>query len=344
MVLSEFTSEHLKQFKKNKYNLSNDSELVKLIRTERDMVKHFIINNPNLKIKMDKIDDNYNQLNEKINEYSKVSWVDTKSVISELNRLNNNYLYEWESIINNDSKPYMNYIYVKTDETINNTSKKMRLLVYIIEYLKHKNQHVNKQVIIYLVLTNLKKYFPENNENMGVKNANTGYTDSKIIYIWRKEEVDKVIFHEICHFMNMDKREQNVDSIIKIQGPHSYFEALTDFFGVLYHLVFVSIMIEKSVKGLLEIELGFIKNQSMYLNEYLGLGNWKDCPINSIKQTTPAFSYYILKFMIFEYLINNKLIDYDNYNELIFNISKVGFKQNKYIKLKSSRMTLFQLE
>jgi hypothetical protein len=48
--------------------------------------------------------------------------------------------------------------------------------------------------------------------------------------------------------------------------------------------------------------------------------------------------------MIFEYLINNKLIDYDNYNELIFNISKVGFKQNKYIKLKSSRMTLFQLE
>jgi predicted nuclease with TOPRIM domain len=89
MVLSEFTSEHLKQFKKNKYNLSNDSELVKLIRTERDRVKHFIINNPNLKIKMDKIDDNYNQLNEKINEYSKVSWVDTKSVISELNRLNN---------------------------------------------------------------------------------------------------------------------------------------------------------------------------------------------------------------------------------------------------------------
>jgi hypothetical protein len=102
-------------------------------------------------------------------------------------------------------------------------------------------------------------------------------------------------------------------------------------------------MIEKSVKSLLEIELGFIKNQAMYLNEYLKLGNWKDCPNNSIKQTTPAFSYYILKFMIFEYLINNKLIDYDNYNDLIFNISKIGFKQNEYIKLKSSRMTLIQI-
>lgn len=344
MVLSDFTSEHLKQFKKNKYNLSNKSELVKLIRTERNRVKQFIINNPSLKIKIDEIDANYHQLNEKINEYSKVAWVDTNSVFSELNRLNKNYLYKWESIVNNDSKPSMNYIYVKTDKIINNISNQIKLLVYIIEYLKHKNQYVNKQVTIYLVLTNLKKYFPENNQNMGVKNANTGYTDSKIIYIWRKEEVDKVILHEICHYLNMDKREQYVDSIINIQGPHSYFEALTDFFGVLYHLIFISIMIEKSVKSLLEIELGFIKNQAMYLNEYLKLGNWKDCPINSIKQTTPAFSYYILKFMIFEYLINNKLIDYDNYNDLIFNISKIGFKQNEYIKLKSSRMTLFQLE
>ncbi len=355
MNWSDFTKDNIKLFKKYKYNLSNNSKLVKLFRTEKNRITNFIKSNKKLYINCEKIKNSKNEhtqynlieLDKKLYEYANTPWVDTKSVIQEINNLDSSYVFQWKSIIDSNDIPSLNYVYIKSTKSIEKLmNKKIKLIVYIIEYLKHKNQYVNKPVNIFLVLTNLIKKFPENNQNMGVKNANTGYTDfsKNIIYIWRKEELEKVIFHEISHYLDMDNRDQYVDHIGHINGPHSYFEAITDFWGILYHLIFVSILSKISIKLLLDIELGFIKNQAMYLNKYLNLGNWKNSLNNTIKQTTPAFSYYIIKYMIFEYLINNDLIDSNNYNDLISSISKIGFKQQPYIKIKSSRMTLIQLE
>jgi len=341
MKWSEFTINNIKEFRKYKYNLPNNSNLVKLIKTEMNKIKQFIKNNPQLFIKTNKI----KKLDKELSDFANTSWVDTKSVVEEIKKLDEGYLYKWESIIDSNDKPTLNYIIIKSNKSTKNLMhKKIKLLIYIIEYLKYKNQHINKPVTIFLVLTDLKKIFPENNQNMGVKNANTGYTDpnKNIIYIWRKEELEKVIFHEIVHYLEMDNRYYHIDNITNIIGPHNYFEAITDFWGILYHLIFSSILSKTSVQLLLNIELGFIKNQAMYLNKYLKLGNWKNNINTTIKQSTPAFSYYILKFMIFEYLINNDLIN--NYTNLITNILKIGFTQQKYIKLKSSRMTLFQLK
>ena len=348
MDWSDFTKVNIKQFKKTKYKLDNKSNLTKLIRTERNRINSFINNNPMINIKTEEIKKNgIIELNKKMRELADTPWVDTESVVKQVDTLDKSYFYEWKSIVDNDDKPTTNYIYIKTNKiNINIMNKKIRLVVYIIEYLKHKNHHINIPISIYLVLTDLKKYFPVNNQNMGVKNANTGYTDfaKNIIYIWRKEELEKVIFHEISHYLDMDNRDHDVEHIAIINGPHSYFEAITDFWGILYHLIFVSILSKLSVKNLLSIELGFIKNQAMYLNEYLDLGNWKNSSNNVIKQTTPAFSYYIIKFMIFKYLLTHDLIDYHKYNDLISTISKIGFNQEPYIKIKSSRMTMIQLK
>ena len=348
MNWSDFTRDNNKQFKKCKYKLLNNSNLVRLFRTERDRIKNFIKTNPKLSIKTEILKKNKaNGLDKKFCDFADTPWVDTKSVINEISKLDKTYLYQWESISDSNDKPSLNYVYVKSNKLVENSmNKKIKLIAYIIEYLKHKNQYVNKPVNMYLVLTNLKKNFPEGVQNMGVKNANTGYTDftKNIIYIWRKEELEKVIFHEICHYLDMDKRDHHVNNIAHINGPHSYYEAITDFWGILYNLIFVSILSKTSLKLLLDIELGFIKNQAMYLNEYLNLGNWKNGLDNTIKQTTPAFSYYIIKFMIFEYLIYNDLVDYYHYNDLLTNITKVGFTQQPYIKLKSSRMTMIQLD
>jgi hypothetical protein len=346
MKWSKFTINNLKEFKKNKYELSNNSNLVRIFRAERDLIINFIKINPKFYVKYELLKNNQIiSLNKKLYEFAGTTWVDTNSVINEINILDSGYLYQWNSIGDFDNDSTINYIYVKSDKQMKKSlNNKIKLIAYIIEYLKHKNNQINKSINMFLVLTNLQKKFPENNQIMGIKNANTGYTDFRknIIYIWRKEELEKVIFHEICHYLDMDKRDHTVEHIININGPYSYYEAITDFWGILYNLVFVSILSKTSIKLLLNIELGFIKNQAMYLNEYLKIKNWKIKSKDIINQISPAFSYYILKFMIFEYLINNNL-DY-NYNDLISNISKIGFIQEPYIKLKSSRMTIIQLE
>lgn len=341
MEWSEFTLNNIKEFRKYKYNLPNNSNLVKLIKTEMNNIKQFIKNNPQLFIKTNKI----KKLDKELCDFADAPFVDTKSVVEEIKKLDESYLYKWKSIIDSNDNPTLNYIIIKSNKSTKNLMhKKIKLLIYIIEYLKYKSDNINKRVIIFLVLTDLKKTFPENNQNMGVKNANTGYTDTNknIIYIWRKEELEKVIFHEVIHYLELDSTNYHIDDIININGPHNYFEAITDFWGILYHLIFVSILTKTHVQLLLNIELGFIRNQAMYLNKYLKLGNWKNNIDTTITQTTSAFSYYILKFMIFKYLINNDLIA--NYTNLITNILKIGFIQQKYIKLKSSRMTIFQLK
>lgn len=341
MNLSKFTQDNIKQFEKCKYNLTNESKLVKLIRTERNKIIKFIKTNPSLIIKKNKIDN----LDKKLCDFSNTSWVDTESVVNQINSIDNNYQYQWNSIIDSDDKPIINYINIKSDKLLEKSmNNKIKIIIYQIEYLKYSN-NVNKPVNIFLVLTNLKKEFPENNQPIGIKNANSGYTDfsKKIIYIWRAEELEKVILHEIFHYLDMDNRDHHVDHIININGPHSYFEAITDFWAILYHLIFVSILSKKSIKLLLNIELGFIKNQAMCLNHFFKLGNWKDLSNNTINQASPVFSYYIIKFMIFEYSINNEMT-YRHYNDLITSILDTGFTQKPYVKIKSSRMTLIGLD
>jgi hypothetical protein len=98
------------------------------------------------------------------------------------------------------------------------------------------------------------------------------------------------------------------------------------------------------IKTLLELELSFIRNQAMTLNDHFGLGNWKGKPKKVIKQSTAAFSYYILKYLLFEFLIDHDLDETVDYGELLKKSLAFGFKIKPYTKIKSSRMTLLQLD
>ncbi len=222
----------------------------------------------------------------------------------------------------------------------------IKILLLMIEYLKNKSNNENKIMEIYLVLTDLIKEFP-NGEIFGIKNANTGYTDfsKNIIFIWRWEEYIKVLFHEVIHYLDMDSRDDHVHSIIHSFGPHSYFEAITDFKGINYNLIYLSLITRKPIKLLLELELGFIQNQAMQLNKYFDLGNnWKDYVDKQIKQNTPAFSYYILKYLIYMYSLEYKILEPIDYSSLVQSVINKGFQSKPYVNIKSSRMTMLQLE
>jgi hypothetical protein len=145
----------------------------------------------------------------------------------------------------------------------------------------------------------------------------------------------------------MDIRDDDINIKVNIDNHESYFEAYTDFIGIQYHLIYISLITNINIKLLLEIELQFMRNQATILNRHLHLGKvWNKEILIPIKQLTPAFSYYILKYLLFEYsLYNNiELFDNNDYNKIFNKIINIGFNDNQNIyNINSSRMTLLQL-
>ena len=336
--------DNLKLFSDRKIKLENSNLLVQKIKNERNSVIQFI-KNTKLKIKIEQLDKNANKkLENKLENFANVYWVDKNNLAISSNQLDKIFKITWETPNNSN---LLNTMFIKTtNDEIKKIIKRVKFLIYIGEYLKLKTNNIAKPLEIYLVLSELKKYFPEKDEKIKIAHVNGGYTNlvTNIIFVWRKEEWEKILIHEIIHYFDMDMRDHRVELKIPVKGPKSYFEAVTDFWGLFYHLIYLSVLITKKIKTLLELELTFIENQAMALNDFLNLGSWQHKPDETINQTTPALSYYILKYLLFKYFLENNLSEMEDYNGVLNKITAIGFEQIPYVKLESSRRSLLQLD
>lgn len=357
MTWSQFTKDNIQIFYNNKYNLDQNNKLLNLLRTERNNINQFIKNNKiNINIKLLK-NKEITELDKKIKKYSNVFWVQD-NLTDNINNLDINCLITWEtfsikqknkitlikpSLLNETT--YINKFYIKTDrKTLYKFLKRIKYMILLFEYLKTKTND-NRKIEIYLILSKLEKIYPLDNSIIDVPNVNSGYTDllEDYIFVWRQEEFEKVLIHEMIHFLNLEKRDHFNRSfrLPNIKGHVDFHEAFTDFWGILYHLIYINIVTNKSIKLLFEIELSFIKNQAKQMNNYMNLGTWNNSPNILVKQKTPAFSYYIVKYLLFEYLLNNDI--HDNYHDtIIYALNKKLINEN-IININSSRMTLLQL-
>lgn len=345
MYWSEFTNKYIKQFKSIKYNLDNDNVLLLLIKQEQENINTFINKNNdiiNIDVKVLK-NKELNIFNKNINEYAQSRWV-SDELLNNIDNLNKNYVVSWYSINNNMENNKMN---IKTTKSVlKKFMSRVKILILILEYLKFKSNNF-KEININLVLSHLKKKIPLNNDIIGPNHANSGFTDIRddYIFIWRLEEFEKVLIHEMIHFLDMEHRRYfNYYEVVEnISDNLNYSEAITDFFAIIYHIIYINIITNISIKTLFEIELAFIKNQALQMNSYFKLTSWKKYPNIEIKQDTSAWSYYIVKYLLFQYCLNNK-INNNNYYELVIKaINNIEFNNEKYIKLNTGRMTLLQL-
>ena len=326
-----FTKKYLNYFVKNKYNLDNNNKLILLLNDEKRKIYYFI-KNTNINIEYD-----YNYIDTDNNIFKHIDsyFVESSMVYDKIDNLNKTILIKW-----NNSK-----IIIKTNiNNINILMLKLNVLIYIIEFLGN-----NKNLNIILILTDLEKYTPHQNEIIGVKHINSGYSYDNNIVVWRYEEFEKVLLHEICHVIKLDKRNHKTDIIIDTTF-HNYFEAICDFYAICYHIVYLSLITDIKPKIFLELELGFIKNQAMKIYNFFNLKvEIFDSKIKII-QDTSAFSYYIIKYLLFDYIVKLKLdnlleyINTINYSILLNNIMTTKFINSNYHDIKSLRMTLFQLK
>lgn len=302
----------------------------------------------------------------KISKFNKQFIKKIKYIRSEINNMEDvNYTYSITKISNNiidnlksspwvssdltyDYLPYEinikwnnNNIYVKTSkDKFNNLINRLHIFLKIINYINK----INNNIEIYLILSDLKKNINDY-DIISPKHINSGYTCTlrKIIFIWREEEFEKVCFHEVIHLLDQDHRHEHVNIETNIDGPTSYYEAITDFKAIIFNIIYLSLITKIKLKILFSFEYSFIKNQSVYIYNILKIKN---------KQNTPAYSYFILKYFIFqyfnEYYFNEKLFDdifYKNFNycKLIDEIKNYDIINIKYVNFNSARMTFFEL-
>ena len=102
-------------------------------------------------------------------------------------------------------------------------------------------------------------------------------------------------------------------------------------------MIYLNNITNKSLKKIVWLELNWIYSQAFTIN--LILQN------KEIYQKSPAYSYYILKYFIFEYAFTNNPLEIE-IHELINKLvtKKIDVSCKKYIKSSSSRMSLIQLK
>ena len=323
---SNFTTNNIKLI--NPTNIV-DYKFINTIKTIRKVITK--VKNNKFKITETKILDSI------INKFKESPWVDP-------NLYYNNLTFDVNIVWTNNNVE--NNIYIRTTkEKFNNIIHRLSIFIKILNYIQGNS---NTQIKLYLILSELTKKI-EYNKIISPKHINSGYTNiiTKEIFIWREEEFEKVSFHELIHLFDHDHRDEVINLDIDINGPESFFEAITDFKAIIYNIIYISLLTSRKLESLLKFEIAFMYNQANCISYHLSncMNN------NTIIQKSPAYSYFILKYFIFEYFIgtfnqelfNDIFYKGTKYNKLI-KLINIRNLDNKYIDLNSARMCLFELK
>jgi len=176
-------------------------------------------------------------------------------------------------------------------------------------YIYALNKIVHKPVVkITIYMTNLKKQFPKSVDViLNEDNVNSGVTifdgEDKHIIIYRKEELYKVLIHELIHYYKIDfhyydfqhdkyfieKYGIRVKSPFKnSHNPLALYEGYTDTLACYMNMITYSLFKERSLDELIKAETKYYLAQASKIYKFTHL-----------QENTHCFSYYIIKAAMF---------------------------------------------
>lgn len=187
--------------------------------------------------------------------------------------------------------------------------------IYLITKLIHSFNPIHNINLFYFD-THLTKKFDMSNisefKYLSSENVNSGSSRTGIeLMIWRREEVFKVLIHELIHYLNMDvKHDDKFNQLIlrnigQIKYPVFINETITEIQAQFFHTLYMTIMINlnsdidkiiDNFKVLYNYELIFSWYQFSKIFEYYSIPTFKsDIIAENFNQSSNIFSYYILK-------------------------------------------------
>ena len=319
-----------------------------------------IINKYNSKMK-DILNENYDLYNF-LDESFYGNKLDCKFVSSRIirdiiNKLNVKTIY--------DSKN--RNIIIFSNETIDDELiEKIDSIFNFFDIITKKNNNYHLEIF----LSSKKKYLNENFDVIFHDNINSGATlPGRFIYIFRKEELIKVLFHELVHYLNLDMIEyqdefkslyHKINLEADMINPN---EAYTETLALLllniweYYYLNIDIDINYYLNKKLTIELGWSYFQICKILKYFGCYNsYEDLFTNKciFKQKTNVLSYFFLKtyflqninLILKDFKINSLYVNYSKIKSIIYytNLQDRIFSNNINTILKSYDNTNKSLE
>jgi hypothetical protein len=223
--------------------------------------------------------------------------------------------------------------------------------------------------------TNIKKILPKKrNEVITENHVNSGCTfvsgyagtegENSDVFIWRKEELLKVLLHETIHASGLDNKlifgeigeiyNKKIKNTFCIEKSDKFFlsnEVYTEILATILNCFFVSLENKKDVNNTImsyHKEKKFIKKQVYKILWHYDYNTFNDILKNKnckyFKQKTNIISYFILKYCFFEnekellsFLLNGSF----NLKNICKNVN-FQIKKNISFENKSLRMTCIE--
>ena len=281
-----------------------------------------------------------------------------KEYVPEYKVIKGNLVFEDSQFIDKELKDefihYKEFIHIE-EPTIDikisydKIDKDLITIIYSIVKL-FKKLYSEKIIKLKFALTNHKRNISK--KIIGTVNVNGGQTDGKTIELFRREEIVKVLCHELIHFYQLDCRSiDNSQSKIldkfKIKTNNidqSINEAYTEYLAKIHHIAIISFYTRKSPYLIYHYEKIWSMYQVCKILKHYNMSKFDDLYKNKFVQETNVFSYYIIKFFLLWKLDNKcstpSLINILDDQDIIKVID-----ENMNLKFdKNLRMTIFELK
>lgn len=190
----------------------------------------------------------------------------------------------------------------------------IRITLLIDKIAKIYNIYVPDYDIIIFLGKN-KKYLFNKKQIITPMNINSGATlISSYVSLWRFEEYEKVLIHELLHYIGIDYHLFNnndlntkIQQIFKINGVNHINESYNECVAAIINMCWKSIKYNIDIDNIYDIETKFLIFQTNKIINFFNGNKAEDIFNIEISQTTSALSYIILKTILF--LNINNILD-----------------------------------
>ena len=300
----------------------------------------------NTNINYESLTNKYKKINNFLNEQKKDNFFEN---------LKNKYLkgndffpqkyYKYIISSNSPLKYYYNFKYINSIfrfETINELSEyDLKKIYFIIQFYIYLNKN-NIDLFFLVIFLPLKKKIPHKKKNILTSTEiNSGFcvsnylNNEKFIIVYRKEEWDKVLIHEILHFLEIDSTENirmhdfknsfnnkndtnhihlclNNDKLLINESTTDFWAIIIWTFMITYLKNFSKYEFYNEHLKLLRLQIIFTYYQIKKINSFFKIDNFNDifidlknnnknnnkC-INNINEMTNVFCYFHIKGCLF---------------------------------------------
>ena len=205
-----------------------------------------------------------------------------------------------------DNKKFILNLYLTNDDISKKDyylDKIIKVILFMYELndkLINKNQ---KQIKINVLLSHQRKELSEISDYLSPINVNSGSAiRGDIVTVWRDEEIEKVLIHEIQHYLYCDfnigtKDSEYVTEIVnkyfKVDGIDAVNESFNETMAHIINMCYQSCKLNMDLKEIYNYEIKFLLFQCAKIFNFFGANKMTDKIV--FKQTTNVLSYYVLK-------------------------------------------------